>query len=122
MAKSPSIDRAVRIELLRARAALERESLVQAVVQAGDELTPRALFSNLWPRVAAANGSRMALQAFGLLRKYPMLGTGLSSLALSGGKKVGLVKAAGAAFVGWRIFSAWRGSKKANARAARGRV
>jgi hypothetical protein len=115
MAKSRHIDRAVRIELLRARAALEREALVISVVEAGQSLTPRSLFSSIWPRVAAANGSRMAMQAFGLLRRYPMVGSSLSALAFGGGKKTGVMKAAGGALLAWRLFSAWRGSKKEKA-------
>jgi hypothetical protein len=112
MPRSPHVDRAVRIELLRARAALEREALVVSVVEAGQSLSPRSLFSSVWPRVAAANSSRLAMQAFGLLRRYPVIGSGLSTLVFGGSKKTGLLKLGGGLLLGWRLLSAWRSAKE----------
>jgi hypothetical protein len=112
MARSPNVDRAVRIELLRARAALEREALVISVVHAGESITPRALFAGVWPRVAAANSSRLAMQAFNVLRRYPVVGSCVSRLIFGGTKKTGLLKLAGGVLVGWRILSALRTSKE----------
>jgi hypothetical protein len=112
MARSAHVDRAVRIELLRARAALEREAFVVSVVEARQSLSPRSLFSSVWPRVAAANSSRLAMQALGLMRRYPVIGSGLSTLVFGGTKKTGLLKLGGGLLLGWRLLSAWRSAKE----------
>ncbi len=112
MAKSPAVERAVRIELLRAKAALEREILVERIVDAGESLRPRALLSSVWPAVASSKGPGIAMSALTLLRKYPVVGSSLSAMALRGGKKLGWLKAAGGLWLGWRILTAMRDAKQ----------
>ncbi len=71
--RSPTIDRAVRIELLRARAAIERESLAQSIASTGRKLEPASLIRSLLPGLASGNASRWALQAISLARRYPIV-------------------------------------------------
>ena len=82
--RSPSIDRAVRIELLRARAAIERESLAQGIASAGRKLEPASLLKSLLPGLASSNASRWALQAIGLARRYPLVSSSLSAMFMRG--------------------------------------
>jgi hypothetical protein len=113
MAKlSPVIDRAVRIELLRARAALEREELVQNVADLGVSLSPSHLLKGLLPGglggLGGGSAPRMAMQAFTLARRYPVVLSTLSAVFLGGNKRSKLVKLATGAVVGWQVFRAWR--------------
>jgi len=70
---SPAVDRAVRIELLRARAALEREALVANVSRAAGQLTPAAALRGLMPGLMGATrssgaASGLAMQVWRLWR------------------------------------------------------
>lgn len=110
--RSPTIDRAVRIELLRARAAIERESLAQSIVSTGHKLEPAALIRGLLPGLASGGASRWALQALSLARRYPIVSSSLSALFMRGGKRSKLFKLAGGAFVGWQLFKVWQGTRQ----------
>ncbi|CAM4083270.1 hypothetical protein [Bordetella tumulicola] len=112
MAKSPTaMDRAVRIELLRARAALERESLAQDIAAASRSVRPGSLLKRWLPSLAKGNVSRLMWQGFTLARRYPFVSSTLSALIMGRGKRAGLFKLAGGALLGWQAFKAWRGSK-----------
>ncbi|WP_251865791.1 hypothetical protein [Achromobacter sp. Marseille-Q4962] len=110
--RSPTVDRAVRIELLRARAAIERESLAQGLAAAGRRLEPAALLKSFIPGLGGGGGaaSRLALQAISLARRYPIISSSLSALFMGGGKRSKLLKVAGGLFVGWQLYRMWRGS------------
>ena len=110
--RSPTVDRAVRIELLRARAAIERESLAQSIASAGRKLEPAALLKGLLPSLASGSASRWALQAISLARRYPIVSSSLSAMVMRGGKRSKLLKIAGGAFVGWQLFRAWQNSRR----------
>lgn len=110
--RSPTVDRAVRIELLRARAAIERESLAQNIVSAGRRLEPGALLRGLLPGLASGGASRWAMQAITLARRYPFVSSSLSAMFMRGGKRSKLLKLAGGAFVGWQILKALRGTRQ----------
>lgn len=110
--RSPDVDRAVRIELLRARAAIERESLAQGIVSAGRKLEPAALFKSMLPGLSSGGASRWAMQAIGLARRYPLISSSVSALFMRGGKKSRLLKLAGGALVGWQLFKLWQDSRQ----------
>ncbi|MPT37900.1 MAG: hypothetical protein E2603_05145 [Achromobacter sp.] len=110
--RSPTIDRAVRIELLRARAAIERESLVHDIVTTGHRLEPASIIRGLLPRLASGGASRWALQAISLARRYPIVSSSLSTLLMRGGKRFKLLKIAGGALVGWQLFKMWQSSRE----------
>jgi len=114
--RSPTVDRAVRIELLRARAAIERESLAQSIASAGRRLEPASLIKGLLPGLASGGASRWALQAISLARRYPIVSSSLSAMVMRGGKRSKLLKIAGGAFVGWQLFKAWKGSRQDDGR------
>jgi|LNAP01.1.fsa_nt_gb hypothetical protein len=110
--RSPTVDRAVRIELLRARAAIERESLAQGIISTGRRLEPSSIIRGLLPRLASGGASRWALQAITLARRYPLVSSSLSTLLMRGGKRFKLLKVAGGALVGWQLYKLWQSSKE----------
>jgi|HigsolmetaGSP12D_1036236.scaffolds.fasta_scaffold00024_19 hypothetical protein len=104
-------DRAVRIELLRARAALERESLRRhagqlgrSVSRAGNVLRPLTLFSGM---ARSGNAAQLVMRLAGLAGRYPVLTSTLSAWMM-GRKRSRLLKLASAALVGWQVYRAWR--------------
>ncbi|SAI65690.1 Uncharacterised protein [Bordetella ansorpii] len=117
---TPAVERQVRIEMLRARAALERETLAQRLIETGHDLAPSNLIRGLLPSSLAGlvsgggakTGASMLWQAVSLARRYPIVSSTLSSVLLGGGKRRGLLKVAGAGLAGWQLFKAWRASKQ----------
>lgn len=109
---SPAADRAMRIELLRAKAALERETLVINVAAVGRTLTPGNAMRGLWPGVVeaarASGGTNMAMQAFNVWRRYPIIGSTLSALVLGGGRKSHLLKAIVVGVAGWKLYQGFQ--------------
>jgi len=115
---SPAIDRAVRMELLRAKAAVEREALLHNLAEAGVALSPSHLVRSVLPSslqglvggggLGGGGSSKIAMQAFTLLRRYPMVLSSVSALFLKGNKKSKLLKLAAGALVGWQALRVWR--------------
>ncbi|OZI31404.1 hypothetical protein CAL29_26205 [Bordetella genomosp. 10] len=109
---SPAVDRAVRLELLRAKAAVEREALVHNLAEAGVALSPSHLLRSVLPGslqgLASGGSSKLAWQAFNLLRRYPMVMSSVSALVMGGSKKSKLLKLAAGALVGWQALRVWR--------------
>lgn len=105
---SSSVDRAVRIELLRARAAIERESLVQNTAQVGRALTPASLLREAVPGLSGGGTPKLLWQIVGLARRYPYVGSSLSALLMGGGKRAGLLKLLTGGMVGWQLWKAWQ--------------
>ncbi len=106
---SREVDRLVRIELLRARAAVERQSLAGRAGQLCDDLDPRSWLG----RFTGARGGNLLLQGVGLLRRYPFLTSALSTLLL--GKRWRLLKLGGAALAAVLAARAARGRGGNNA-------
>lgn len=96
----PHIDRAVRIELLRARAAVERDALASQFTQAGRSLRPAAFLRGL----SGMPASSLLAEAVSLLRRYPFLLSSLPTL-LAVGRRSRLFKLAGLGVAAWQ---AWR--------------
>lgn len=119
---SPAVERQVRIEMLRARATLERETLAQRLIETGHGLSPSNLLRSLLPAgLGGGRGGRggkpgggpsMLWQAVSLARRFPMVTSALSSLVLGGASKRrgGLLRMAGVGLAGWQLFKAWRGA------------
>jgi hypothetical protein len=105
---SPAVERAVRIELLRARAAIERESLAHGVAETGRALSPSHLIKGLLPGFSGGGSTRLVWQAIGLVRRYPVILSSVSAMVLGGNKRSKLLKLATGAVVGWQVFRAWQ--------------
>lgn len=79
-------ERAVRIELARARAALERQAIARDTRILVDSLRPGALAHSAFPRLSSRTPSQWMLEALSLTRRYPLLASGASALLSSVGK------------------------------------
>lgn len=107
MTRLSNKDRAVRIELLRARAAIERQSMAHGIHELGQSFTPRGLLDAVLPsrsRGKRRSPSQLLLQAFSMSRRYPMV-LSLGSALLSGvaRRKLRWWKLAAGAVVAWQV-------------------
>src|SRR5690606_22455944 len=80
-------ERALQIELVRARAALERQSMVRGVRDLSDAFTPGAMLHSLFPRATSRSASDWVLQLVSLTRRYPLLASSASALLSGVGKR-----------------------------------
>jgi len=99
-------DRAVRIELLRARAAVERQGMAYGLRQVGDALTPRGLLESFMPRARGPRKSPSDLlaRAFMLSRRYPMmLSLGSALLSTAARRRLRWWKLAAGAVLAWQM-------------------
>ena len=101
-------ERATRIELLRARAAIERQSMVHGVQHLGKSLTPRGLLEMAMPQFGGRakrqhrSPSTLLLQAFSFTRRYPMvLSMGSALLSTAARRKLRWWKLAAGAVLAW---------------------
>lgn len=115
---SPAVERQVRIEMLRARATLERETLAQRLIETGHGLEPSNLLRSLLPAGLrgggrggkAGGGSSTLWQVVSLARRFPMVTSTLSSFVLGAAKgRGGILKVAGMGLAGYQLYKAWRG-------------
>lgn len=95
---SPEVERAVRLELLRARAAVERETFLFHASTLSDALDPRALIG----RVTQTKGAGYLFQGLGFAKRYPFLTSSLSTLLF--GRFSKLAKYGGVALTLWQAF------------------
>lgn len=97
-------DRAIRIELLRARAAIERQGMARGLRQLGDSLTPRGLLESFFPRSRRTSPSDLLLRAFTMSRRYPMvLSLGSALLSTAARRRLRWWKLAAGAVVAWQM-------------------
>ena len=98
--------RELRIELLRARAAIERQNLRKHACQVADDLAPGALVKALLPVRSGYGGAfDMLSQGAGMLARYPFLFSVLTRMVSGGAKgRTGLrwLRVAVAAVLGWQ--------------------
>lgn len=103
MSRSTMRDRALRIELLRARAAIERQNLSKGVQYLGDTLTPRGLLDSFLPRGARKSPSDFLLSAMSLTKRYPMvLSLGSTLLTAAARRRLRWWKLAAGAVLAWQ--------------------
>ena len=95
---SPAVERAVRLELLRARAAVERESFLIHATRLGDALDPRAFIG----RMTQTKGGSFLFQGFDFAKRYPFVTSTLSTLLF--GRFSRLAKFGGIALTLWQAF------------------
>ena len=89
-------DRALKIELARVRAALERQSLVRSARDVGADLRPGALLRGVLPSSGGGSSvSHWLAQAVSLTRRYPLLTSGVTALLSGRGKRRRLLRIAG---------------------------
>ncbi|HLS51994.1 MAG TPA: hypothetical protein VK032_08365 [Burkholderiaceae bacterium] len=108
MGRHTKIERHVRIELLRARAALEREAFAEQVCGVASQLTPSSLLQRVLPRSlrSVSGQSGLLLGGLRLLRQYPFLLSGVSTLLGRGAllRRRGLLQSALGVVLLWQLF------------------
>ena len=105
----PSRDRALRIELLRARAAIERQSLAHGFQHLGASLTPRGLLESFLPRTARKSPSDVLMRVFSMSRRYPLLlSLGSAVLSTAARRRLRWWKLAAAAAAAWQVSRSLR--------------
>lgn len=82
-ARSRRSQQELRIELLRARAALERQALRRHVKEVGASLRPAALLQAALPRLFRRGGAGWLAEGLLLTRRYPLLLSVISALLTS---------------------------------------
>lgn len=111
-----SSERMVRIELVRARAALERRRLLRSTERLAEAAQPAELVRSLMPSGLQSLGSKRpsdwVAQAVSLGQRYPMLLSSLSSLIPVLGRKRKLMRLGAGLLLGWQI--ARKASKSKN--------
>ena|SRR5690606_7948950 len=96
--------RAVRMELLRARAAIERQGVVREINELRGSLTPRGLLEVVFPKSRRASPSDLLVRGLAFSRRYPMLlSLGSALLSRRSRKQVRWLKLAGAAVLAWQL-------------------
>jgi len=103
MSQSSARDRKTRIELLQARAAIERQSMVHGVQYLGASLTPRGLMESVFPRSKRKSPSDLLMSTVNLSRKYPMLlSVGSALFTARARRRLRWWKLAAGALVAWQ--------------------
>lgn len=104
-------DRALHIELVRARAAIERQRLKRGVHELGLSLRPAALAKGVLPGLTGGRGATDWLfRIFSLSRRYPLLTSGASALLSGVGKRHRLLKIGLGLLVVWQLNRAGKKS------------
>jgi hypothetical protein len=101
-------ERAAEIELVRARAALERQSLTHNVHDLGAELKPAAILHAFFPKLTSKRPSDWVFQALSLGRQYPLLASGASALLSGVGKRRRLWRVAAGLLLSWQVARAMK--------------
>lgn len=100
-------ERAVRIELVRARAALERRRLLRSTERLTQSSSPAELVRSFIPAslqsLGSGNAGDLLGQAVGFARRYPMLLSSLSSLIPVFGRRKRLMRFGVGLLLSWQI-------------------
>ncbi len=109
MKKSMSpADRAMQIELVRARAALERQSLGRNFTELTHALKPSALLGSFFHRSSSRRPSDLLQKAFMLTRQYPLLASAASALFSRVGKRRRLWRIGAGLLLSWQVARAMK--------------
>lgn len=96
-------ERALRIELVRARAALERQAMARSVRDIGSSLHPRALMRGLMPRASGRSASDWIFRAVSLARRYPLLTSSVSAMVTGAARRKSWWRIAAGLLLSWQI-------------------
>jgi hypothetical protein len=107
-----SKERALHIEVVRARAALERQNLASNVKVLSHSLTPGALFKGLLfgksSRSRFRSPADLLFRALTLTRRYPLLASSVSAVLSGVGKRRRWWRIAGGLLLSWQLARAMK--------------
>lgn len=110
--KNTTVDRSLRIEILRARASLERQHLARSACSLAESLTPAALVKGALSRsVLHKKPSDWLLQGLGLMQRYPLLASSASALLSRSAKRHRWWRLAAAALLSWQVARSMKSSR-----------
>jgi len=101
-------ERTLQIELVRARAAIERQSLVNNIENLGQSFKPASLMHAFFPRLSSKGPSDWIFQALSLTRQYPLLASSASALLSGIGKRRRLWRIAASLLLSWQVARAMK--------------
>lgn len=103
--KTPSSrQREIQIELLRARAAIERQTLSTGLKHLGHDLQPGSLLRSLLPKsVGRKKPSELLFQGVSLLRRYPFLISTASAVFSGVRKRKRLLRIGAGLLLSWQL-------------------
>ncbi|HEX2518829.1 MAG TPA: hypothetical protein VHK04_04760 [Castellaniella sp.] len=113
--KTLSAENALRVEILRAHATLERQALGRQVRQVGKALKPAALLHEALPVVSNWSTWRL-LQGLSLARRYPLLIAAASSVLTGRGKRRTWLRIGVGVLLGWQALRAAKAPRNRRAR------
>lgn len=99
-------DRALHIELVRARAAIERQSLRNNVKDLAQAVRPGALLREVMPGLTKGKSGRpvdWVLRLLSLSHRYPLLTSGATALLSGAGRRHRWLKIGLGLLVAWRL-------------------
>lgn len=120
MARRPSQARLreVRIELLRSRAALERQSLGNSLRHLGQDLKPSALLRSLLPAsMSRKRPTDWLFQGLGLMKRYPFIVSTASALLSGVRKRHRLLRIGAGLLLSWQVARSMGGRDERGATA-----
>lgn len=106
MAKRPVTAqlREARIELLRARAAIERQTLRNSLHHLGNDLQPSSLLRSFLPKSAGrGRPTDWLFQSLGLMKRYPFLVSAVSTLFSGVRKRNRLFRLGAGLLLSWQL-------------------
>jgi len=99
-----SREREIKIELLRARAAIERQTLRNSLHHLGQDLQPSALLRSLLPSsVGRKRPTDWLFQGVGLMKRYPFLVSTVSALFSGVRKRHRLLRMGAGLLLSWQL-------------------
>lgn len=96
-------ERALQIELVRTRAALERQAMSRGVRNLGEDLRPSAVLRSVFPRATSRSASDWLFHVISLTRRYPLLTSSASALLSGVGKRRRWWRIAGGLLLSWQV-------------------
>ncbi|WP_228255760.1 hypothetical protein [Pollutimonas thiosulfatoxidans] len=80
-------ERALRIELVRARAALERQTMARSTHELVGSLHPRALLRGMMPKGSGLSMTDWIFKVLTLARRYPLLTSSVSAVVTGAARR-----------------------------------
>lgn len=96
-------ERELRIEMVRARAAIERQSMARSVSELGNSLQPRAIVRSLFPKVSSRSATDWIFHALTLTRRYPLLASSVSAVLSGVGKRKRWWRIGAGLLLSWQV-------------------
>jgi len=101
-------ERELQIEMVRARAAIERQSMARSVRELGSSLKPRAIVRGLFPKASSRSATDWIFQAVTMTRRYPLLASSVSTLLSGVGKRKRWWRIGAGLLLSWQLARTMR--------------